>query len=403
MANIVRFEELVITGILQFGEIDQLDIELLKGWLKDDSDIEVSNGRIFCNSKYISSTSIEDGIDPWLADKYFLNPDYSLESIISKEIKDVLLRKRLGFAQGLILSQALESFNSDLFILRKIKKLPALSKDSLPKYFGEQQIKMIEDLISKGYLNYYFNDDTMTPCSAFKQLYITNLGKAKIFMDDYKKEIAKFCEQYVGEIGLDILERYLSRIDLTMALTEILSVDNFNSCYPLYDDSVQEKEIEVPRYTKLPKEWRKDKSSLVHQLLTTCKENTIYLCYPNELLKNKIDLSVNDANIAWADIDVDTMKTFYDYRKFCSSESKNALDYIICALNGKTHYKKNTKVRYVAVMEGDSEDRYLLRGIIKSDDNGFYVLLNPLFKEYLDSIRKPDESPETEIIKEYKP
>lgn len=415
MAKKVRFEELIIGGLLKLGSLDQIDIKILKEWLAENYDIEIENGRFLCNGEYLSHSPLEKGADLWTADKFFLNPNYNFDTDVSSiEGKEYPLSKKLGFAQGPTLSACFDNLDLNTFVLRKIRMLSPLTEDySLLKNFSARQINIIENLQRNGYLDYAWNDDEVAPYDSFRQLRITKLGEARIFIDNNKSAVDLFF-QSLGEANCDydLLERFISKMNLNGFIVDILNVAAFYSYCFTYDDAPthdvatdhDDKAVEViptkklTAYRDLPAGFMSEKDGLLQRVLAIPERHTLYATHPNNLFSTKLNLNDEELEIPWESIDPRAMLRFYEPKAYEAKTSQNIAGCIRNLIGSKCSDGKN---QYLVVLErylDRGEDKFIVRGIIKINKNGCGIVLNPEFEGYVLTESSPENEHPTKPV-----
>ncbi len=374
--TIVRFEELVIAGILRFEELSQKDIELLKEWLLDNYHLEVKGNSIILNSEYIAE---QDG-------NYFLNPEFTLDSNVSfeKENSFFPLEKRLEFSQGLTLSKCFEELDLYDFVLKKIKALTPLYKSCLKNNFSKKQLELIDDLELMGFIVGAWTDSYVND----SEIKLTDSGESKLFIDQNKPIIEEFYNNILA-LGYnpDLLWHYLKDKDINQSLTSILNLEAFLEAYPM-DKPLPTPVEEVSNqlnYLTLPIDCLRDRKSLIHQMLNITEDHVLYICHPNSLFVDKKEFNKEEpAEIEWENIDFAAMHKYYDYKSYDVGINYRAIKYL-CNLSDEV--KKNGGFsKYVVVFERytiDDFDNFLVRGIIKISKTTCSICLNPEFEEFI--------------------
>lgn len=138
---------------------------------------------------------------------------------------------------------------------------------------------------------------------------------------------------------------------------------------------------------------KEESGKVMKELLDVWNNNCIYICHPNHLDINPDEIINGD----WDNINVDKMFEKGDYQTFITFQCDLAYNYLKNRLinDFKMQLAKkdpDNAICYLVVLEGyryNSEDNYLVRGIVRADRLGMSVAFNPEYEKII--VRNPFE------------
>jgi hypothetical protein len=128
----------------------------------------------------------------------------------------------------------------------------------------------------------------------------------------------------------------------------------------------------------------------MQRVLTISDGHTLYITHPNSLFSPKLDLTGEELNVHWENIDFEAMLKYYNYRHFDAKSSKNAL---YCIRDLMTSKCRNGKTNHLVILERyleNGDDKFLVRGIVRFNGQGYAIALNPEF-EKLGTVNPPTD------------
>ena len=221
----VTLENLIAGAVLKFGFVDNLDMVLLMGGFKKNIAYQNVDGI----SKYIDNVN----------QRISLKSSYTLDTNISiiKE-GNFTLRDYLTLKQGDVVKEYLENLDLKHFVLRKIKLLFSVRKESLRDLFNEVELSVLFELYNLGLIMMKGNDDI--PYEDNEEIILTKQGEVELFIFDNKTSVESFVKK-LNSLQYDpsLLRDFLATIpDLDSYILDNHSISEFEIFGSSYDRSV---------------------------------------------------------------------------------------------------------------------------------------------------------------------
>jgi hypothetical protein len=219
--ELVTFDQLTAGALLKFRRLDGVDMTLLMGELNDKYELvhdkcDIGNNYfLLCNGNIL------------------LNEDYILKYWGS--VDDKVLER----IQGKVIKEYMDNLDMHMFTLRKVRLfgLGCIVKENLSDNFCREQLKCIDRLYEKGFIEDYIQEDVRY--GDYEAVRITQEGKLQLFKIDNKVVLEHFSD-VVRFNGLDIslCDEFLLEQDLDENCYEILTLNNYNEfCLNRYEKS----------------------------------------------------------------------------------------------------------------------------------------------------------------------
>lgn len=208
--ELITFDQLTAGALLKFGRLDSVDMTLLIGDL---------------GSKY---EIIHDKCD--IGYSYFLlcNGNILLNEECLMRYWGSVDNKILEKIQGNVVKEYMDNLDVFMFTLRKIRLfgLGVVVKEAFFDSFCEEQLKCIEGLHEKDFIEDYIQEDARY--GDYEAVRITQEGKIKLFSIDNKRVIEHFLDvvRYNGYDGR-LFNEFLLNQDLDRNCYEILTLNNY--------------------------------------------------------------------------------------------------------------------------------------------------------------------------------
>ena len=221
----VTLENLIAGAVLKFGFVDNLDMVLLMGGFKKNIAYQNVDGI----SKYIDNVN----------QRISLKSSYTLDTNISiiKE-GNFTLRDYLTLKQGDVVKEYLENLDLKHFVLRKIKLLFSVRKESLRDLFNEVELSVLFELYNLGLIMMKGNDDI--PYEDNEEIILTKQGEVELFIFDNKTSVESFVKKLDSlQYDPSLLRDFLATIpDLDSYILDNHSISEFEIFGSSYDRSV---------------------------------------------------------------------------------------------------------------------------------------------------------------------
>lgn len=382
--TILHLEQLIAGALLYFDNVSSLDISLLKDdFLKKNPDYQFSDMRIDYLKNYIV---INEG-------KISLKEGLSLESYISEN--ESTLRKRLEQIAGAHIRKYLETFEIEEFMLRKIERCSGVREDDIENVFCKKQQEQLKQLDEKGYLITIWQEDAIY--DDYREIRLSIFGKLRLFKIDNEEEIRRFTDILKSmRYDINLLDDFLIKQDLDLPIWSVLDLVKLDKFCNDYDRAITEDGASPINFIRLEsdkKEILTDEGKKVMQdMLSVWDNHCIHICHPNHLFAGAKPLTADVremANINWNDIDIERMLRINDYKTFLTPDYSQAFGYVHKRLGNQImreikRKNREAAISYVAIVEQYTfgyEDKYLVRGIIRGDADGYSIAFNPEYQK----------------------
>ena len=383
--------QLIAGSLLIFDKVDNLDLSLLWYELEQDEDIHIEGEAISDIEKYIN---IENGV-------ISLKEGLTLDTHVGNSFT---LGEKLTQIAGPTVSDYCSGLDVEGFTLLKLSQYDNVPVNDLSIMFNSTEIKAIDQLLDSYHLIASWCDNVVY--DDYQIISLTFLGKQKLFIYENKKQVEKF-KSVLKSMRYDeeLLDDFLKAQNLEQTPDQILTLDNFiNFCYQ-YDRCPTKEGATSVRFEKLgnSKDGILDEygKKQMNEMLSIWDEgHCVYVCHPNDLFVPELITCDNKEirNINWEDIDVFEMLTVGNYQLFylpkCSDDFESVLNHLQCDMKISSKNEDNTVVSYLAVVEKynyNGEDNYLVRGIIRGDNEGYSLAFNPEYQKAI-PMSAPDKS-----------
>ncbi len=214
LANI-SFENILSGLLLKFGRTSNTDIKIIVDMLVE-----------FNLINYVPSNYARDYRN---IAKYVLNM-----SEYFYVVSDEAASRELDVRQGQIMKEFLANLDLEEFVIRKLSYLNAIPDYAIPSVFSNQQEKVLDKLVDEYTAIYVWNDDV--PHDDFKEIQLTSLGKARIFMIEYREQVQEFAELLKNNgYNYNLMVDFLRKQNLDDDVYNILNIDNFLLFCSMYD------------------------------------------------------------------------------------------------------------------------------------------------------------------------
>lgn len=377
--EVIGLNQLIAGSLLIFDKVDNVDLNLLKYELKKVEDIHLEGGDLSDIEKFID---LENGV-------ISLKEGLTLETYIGDSFT---LGDKLTQIAGPIISDYCNDLDIEGFTLLKLSQYDNVPTDDLKGRFNSNEIKTIEKLLDSYHLITSWRDDIIY--DDYQIISFTFLGKQKLFIYENKSQVEKFKTVLKSmRYNEEIVDDFLKAQDLERTPDQILTLDNFiNFCYQ-YDRCPTKEGVASVNFQKL--ENNEDGKKKIEEMLSVRHDgHCIYICHPNDLFVPDLITCDNKEikNINWDDIDVYELSSVGDYKLFYLPDWEAVFKYVNNHLEHdlKTLLKNKSKsiVSHLAVVEKynyNGEDNYLVRGIIRRDNEGYSLAFNPEYEKTISS------------------
>lgn len=373
---IIKYEQLVAGALIKFGTIKLEDIELLK--------IMARKKDILCDDRdklyklMLTNQIVITDNDISLAKKYDENsPEISeLKNIATQEVNNFF-----------------DKLDLEYYVLRKIQHKEAVNKDLLSAEFSPIECEIIEELIEKQMLTTTWNDDI--PHDDYLEIKLSPKGKAKIFCDDHCEAITDFEDELESKcFNKNLLPEFLLEQDLTDTPTSILTIENFIRFCHKYDRCEFDLDKPNVNFERLKNKGNsfdeEGKTTFLNLISVWDDQHNVIICNPAHIFTQiKYDENKHITSVDWNLIDIKNMKEKNDYKTFIELDTENSFKYIHSRLSHDIMKKLITEdedlvTSYLTVIEEykvNSKPKYLVRGIIRGDNEGYSIAFSPIYKK----------------------
>lgn len=209
----ISYESLVAGALIRFDKVDETDMEVLISEAYAMYGIYVDKKNIF--NPYIKSNK----------------GSFAVAGEIEEERFDA--KVKLGEIQGDKVKALVGCINPETLVLRKVELLGMINKDEVSK-FNVDEIVAISKALNENLLTIRWNSDLIP--NDYEEIYLTQLGRMRLFYLDYSAEIEEF-EKMLGSEGYDssLISDFLMTQNLTLGVYEVLNLDNFFNFCNTYD------------------------------------------------------------------------------------------------------------------------------------------------------------------------
>ena len=292
-----------------------------------------------------------------------------------------------------------QNLNMEGFLLNKIFKL------------GESYLSGNEDLLFSKFEQEYIQRLKENGClevnssgteNAYEtQMTFTDNGRLALFKYLNKEELDMFKEKLRAKgINSNVLDQYLISKNLLVSCAtgdteNIISIESLEDYCKAHGLKLYVHDINKIDFTKLNlnRNGNNDHDKISNLFTIFDDGHSIYICHPNHIFRENsiINKETHDiTSINWDDIDPSKMLEKGNCKQFIMSDP--AWKYTIKRLSNMIKKHKGVSLSkangHLAVVEKytfEYEDNYIVRGIVKGDQQSLYIAFNP---EYEESIPK---------------
>lgn len=393
--QILEMEQFIAGALLVgFNRLSKLDLEILiEIFERENPDFEIRKA----NHEIIEL----DALAPYVytdANAVFFKDNIDLLYFDAEH--EYLVKDRLIQVAESVISSHFENYDLEEFVLRKIKRFSSsgLFAEELELLFGKKELEIIEKSKEKHYLSYSWEGDTI--CDESKMVFLSEKGEVRLFKGDHSKEIERFTKELEAlRYDVTLLDDFLLKQDLSLPIWSVLNVDKLEEFCNEYDRAITIEGVSFVDFERLKKGketiFDEESKEKISSLLSVWDDgHCIHICHPNHIFAGAklLNQDVRQIkNLNWDDIDITKMFYAYDYGTFILPDYKDAFKYVHKRLAHDLlpQLKSGTPeaaVSYLTVVEKyrfNSENYYLVRGIIKGDSRGYSIAINPEYKKAL--------------------
>ena len=270
-----------------------------------------------------------------------------------------------------------KEFNTEEFMLRKLNRYNGYPKNIENTLFTGIERKVLASMKSKKYIKIEEDENPY-------KVVLSSKGKAKLYMYDHYDTIIRLQDEIKRKgYNPEIIEYYLAQADLSKGKTFVLDINKIQK-YADETNKTELKENNVPLdFTKLnigrrsifdDEGWK-----LFNKLITiNDNEHRIKIADPNVILEETeltYDSNQKLIGINW--------EKFHFHQKLPIHVKYTITENIITIITNEFN-DSNYKPVYLAVVEeynNENNPNYLIRGIVRKDNDGYAICFNPEFEK----------------------
>ncbi len=136
---------------------------------------------------------------------------------------------------------------------------------------------------------------------------------------------------------------------------------------------------------------QKEFTKTMQDMLAVYDNNCIYVCHPNNIFNEKMNIDGDNIEVDWDNLNVSKMFEKDEHKPFITFQENIAYQHVYSRLvsDFKKQMEKKGKenaIAYLVIVEKyrfEGKDNFLVRGVIKADMKGIAVLFNPEFETTL--------------------